>query len=219
MKSPPASFTNFLNSHLWETTGFTTKWMQLGLDSEPKARAQYSMQKGSKVPGFSVRETGLWVNNKMPELACSPDGLVTDPSEVPSEGILEIKTLKIFQSFPPSDLKSAVDSGNCLKKTLANACFNLQDDGSLKLKTSHLYYYQVQFQMLILEREWCDFVLYSPKGEASIERIRRDDSFKQSMISPIQDLWRRVYAPELFEMRVPRGLTPFLYCEESWYCE
>ena len=40
-------------------------------------------------------------------------------------------------------------------------CFGKSEDGVLHLRTSHMYYAQVQGEMAIMELEWCDFVVYS----------------------------------------------------------
>lgn len=37
-------------------------------------------------------------------------------------------------------------------------------NGELKLKTSHDYYYQVQGQLHITERQYCYFIVWTPKG-------------------------------------------------------
>ena len=49
-------------------------------------------------------------------------------------------------------------------------------DKKFQLKRSHPYYCQVQGQMAITERAWCDFVVYTSKGIA-IDRITFDKLF------------------------------------------
>ncbi|CAG2232629.1 unnamed protein product [Mytilus edulis] len=63
----------------------------------------------TKVPDFKVEKTGFWVCKMWPELECSPDGLVTDPSETQKHGLLEIKCLKIFRKIAPSDLFKSLE--------------------------------------------------------------------------------------------------------------
>jgi hypothetical protein len=53
----------------------------------------------------------------------------------------------------------------------------LQDvDGCRSLKISHKYYTQVQMQMAMTKRHWCDFVVYSTHS-MYLERIRFDPVF------------------------------------------
>ena len=40
-------------------------------------------------------------------------------------------------------------------------CLGKIEDGVLHLRTSHMYYAQVQGEMAIMELEWCDIVVYS----------------------------------------------------------
>jgi len=80
---------------------------------------------------------------------------------------------------------------------------------TLELKTTHSYYYQIQFQLAITGLQWCDFVLWSPVGKPNIERIRRDEQLIVPMIGNVTSLWQKVIGPEIFEMRVPRKLFPF----------
>lgn len=83
------------------------------------------------------------------------------------------------------------------------------------LKRSHSYYYQRQQIFLVTERDYCDFILYVESGPDSVERISRDEALIAKILEYIQALWMRVIAPEIFEMRVPRELLPFILQESS----
>eukprot|EP00795_Rhopilema_esculentum_P003994 gene3994-20079_t len=75
-----------------------------------------------------------------------PDGIIIgDGKEV---GIVEIKCLKIFRSRNVEDLLSDISKGTIPKKLIQRQCFLIHDDGSLKLKQEHKYYYKVQLQLL-----------------------------------------------------------------------
>jgi hypothetical protein len=45
-------------------------------------------------------------------------------------------------------------------------------DGKLSLKKSHYYYYQIQGQLAIANRDFCDLVVYADK-DMHIERVPR----------------------------------------------
>ena len=208
---PVHRYLSFLRRNLWGLDTFhPTKWMAYGSNKESTARDLYCQIKQQQQPSYTVDECGLFVNLALPELGASPDGLVFDPSEIPTDGLLEIKVLKLLQEFKPTEIKNALQDGKLLKTRLQSSCISLTDDGKLELKQGHAYYYQIQFQLLVCDRKWCDFVLYSSKGSPSIQRIWRDDTFIQTMYRPILNFWHKVMAPEIFEMRVPRNLTPFV---------
>ena len=80
----------------------------------------------------------------------------------------------------------------------------------MHLKKSHDYYYQIQCQLLVTEREFCDFVLYAKDGPISVQRIYRDQQLICDILLKLSALWKRVIAPEIIEMRVPRDLKPFV---------
>ena len=98
---------------------------------------------------------------------------------------------------------------------LYSACFArpTSKNATLELKTTHAYYFQIQFQLAVTGLKWCDFVLWSPIGKPNIERVRRDDQHIDGMIANVTSLWHHVIAPEIFEMRVPRKLFPFILYE------
>lgn len=80
-----------------------------------------------------VNDVGLIILNDY--VACSPDGLIGD------DGIIEIK-------IP--------DCHNYLEQVLA-----IHKDGEKAISNEH--YAQMQFNMYVSKRSWCDYVLYNPK--------------------------------------------------------
>ena len=70
-------------------------------------------------------------------------------------------------------------------------------------------------QLQVTERKFCDFVLYAEQGPVSIERIYPDLNVIGEISSNLTTFWKRVIAPEFFEMRVPRRLNPFILSDDS----
>ena len=135
--------------------------MRYGLKSEPKAILKYEEQSNTV-----VCKSGLWVNPNYPFLGCSPDGIVGE------DGLLEIKSLKIFKD---STIESVVEKWSTLPKVVTQKqCFIIKD-GQCILESSHDYYYQIQMQLLVTERIFCYFVLYAENGPVSIQRIYRNE--------------------------------------------
>jgi hypothetical protein len=53
-------------------------------------------------------------------------------------------------------------------------------------------------QLLVTERDFCDFILYAEEGEVSVERIFRNESLINEILNSLTALWFRVLAPEIF---------------------
>ncbi|KAG9278156.1 hypothetical protein AMEX_G5969 [Astyanax mexicanus] len=125
-----------------------TAAMKRGLALEPVAIQEYCQMKNTNdCPcGFVIHPDAPW-------LGSSPDGLVFDPTESPPFGLVEIKC---------PNAKSYVD------------CSYLKmQSGTMKLKQTHSYYWQVQGQLLLTGMEGCDFVVFAEE-DILIQRIYRD---------------------------------------------
>ena len=175
--------------------------MKYGLECEPKA-----IDKCEEQTKTTVCDSGLWVNPKYPFLGCSPDGLVG------KDGIIENKSHKIFQHLSIEDITSPNQS-SVPKDVINRQCFKIID-GILELKHGHDYYYQIQLQLLVTDRKYCDFALSAENGPVSIERIFRDELVIADIVKFLTSFWIRVIGPEIFEMSVPRNLHPLILPNE-----
>lgn len=97
----------------------------------------------------NVKKVGLVQLGKY--VACSPDGLVDE------DGLIEIKVL---------------DSNNHFQQML-----RIKKQGRDAIAKEH--YWQMQFNMYVCNREWCDYVLYSPQhlknnAQLYIYRLEKD---------------------------------------------
>ena len=81
-----------------------------------------------------VVETGSLRHPDLPMLSASPDGLVGD------DGLIEIK---------------CVGSANFMPY------LTVTDGATLKVAEPR-YYWQIQCQLAVTDRQWCDFVVYNP---------------------------------------------------------
>ena len=191
----------FIFTNIWGlgSQDFQTYWMHYGLECEPKAIMKYE-----SVTDEKVYPSGLWVDPKFPFLGCSPDGLVD------KDTVVEIKALKIFKQYSVQTVTSSTSP--VAKSVLSRQCFKVED-GRCVLKRSHAYYYQCQQILLVTGRKYCDFIPHAASGLDSVERIPRDEPLIEKIVSYLKTLWTRVIAPEVFEMRVPRDLNPFVLTE------
>ena len=193
----------FIKSNIWkiDQEPFQSYWMKYGLESEPKAIEKYESQTNRE-----VSTSGFWVNPKYPFLGSSPDGLVGE------DGIIEIKSLKIFKHHTIESVSS--NKSSVPKVVINKQCFTVNNN-KCELRHSHEYYYQIQMQLLVTEKEFCDFILYAENGPVSIERIYRDEHITADILKWLTSFWTRIIAPELFEMRIPRNLYPFIFPESG----
>ncbi|GFW54726.1 yqaJ domain-containing protein [Trichonephila clavipes] len=90
-----------------------------------------------------VKECGSFVDPENPCLCASPDGLIG------SDGLIEIKC-------PYTQPKILRNSVYLIKNTV-------HEDGSIHLPSIHKSYYQIQGQLNIANRKWCDLFFWAEK--------------------------------------------------------
>ena len=133
---------------------------------------------------------GFVISEENPFLGASPDGYVYDPSTLQSFGLVEIKCPYKYRAYTPTEASLKSDFF-CEIVTQTNG------DQMFQLKQNHSYYCQVQGQMAITDRTWCDFVVYTSKGIA-VERIPFDKDFwKNELLPKLVDFFDNCVAPEL----------------------
>ena len=141
--------------------------LQMKLDHgkfyEPIAIQLYERYMTSINHNIQYEKCGLVVDHINFILGASPDGKVIDCTERFMYGILEVKCSEEYKDFDP---KSYVHIAK-------NPCLELDGSDKLSLKKDHPYYDQVQMQLAITTRSWCDFIFYTLKGMA-IDRVKFD---------------------------------------------
>ena len=114
----------------------------------------------SAVYETEVKEVGLVEDREYfpGYVVCSPDGLVGD------DGIIEIKCLVAKYITQYTEGKHAND-------------FYIEP----KYRT------QVQFNLLVTQRKWCDFIYYHPRVGLRVQRIERDPMYQQQILDALND--------------------------------
>jgi len=133
--------------------------MKWGILNEGIARTNYQLRTGNK-----VKEVGF-MRSTLGEYGVSPDGLVGD------DGLLEIKCLMTH---------------NHLYNIFQNAMSVFSDDdASIRDLLPKDYRAQVQMQLWVTGREWCDFVGYDSRLPVGLDmfvvRVPRDETFIELM--------------------------------------
>lgn len=177
---------------------FSTPATRHGIENEPVAIENYiSYQQSNGHPEIAVSPTGFYISVEHPFLGASPDGAVYDPANTLQPfGFLEIKCPYANRSQTPAE--ACGTSGFC--------CDLDASSGNLLLKESHPYYSQIQGQMGIGERPWCDFVVYTSKG-ISVQRIAFNEQFWRNKLLPkLTSFYDNCVVPELVSPLHPLGL-------------
>lgn len=154
--------------------------IEYGRLNEPIALTSYA-----QLTGLHVKPCGLFVSldENKGFLAASPDGLVGDNK------IVEIKCPYSGRALTPHEIPARN----------RNFCCTFEND-KLKLKRKHNYYYQVQGQLYVTQRQYCDFVIWTPKG-ISIETIEADKTFISNMVQKLELFYYKHYGPDLVDSR------------------
>ena len=166
-------------------TDFTTPAIRYGIDNEKVAIEQYTQyQQANGHSELLVTESGFIINPSFPFLGASPDGAVYDPSNQDHPfGFVEVKCP--YSARDKTPLEAAANPSFCCSST----------SSSLTLKRHHAYYAQIQGQMAIGERSWCDFVIYTPKG-LSIQRVLFDSQYWTENFPKLKSFYDNCIAPE-----------------------
>ena len=156
---------------------------------EPSAFEQYQAQLPSSMV---LRKAGIYISDTG-FLAASPDGIVSSVGEI-DYGIIEIKC-----------------PYTCRNMSVVEACSKIKpfycelENGQVKLKRNHQYYYQVQGTMGIVGVEWCDFVIWTTKG-MTIERIQFDKIFWTTCLTYLKSVYLEYVLPEIIYPRISNNL-------------
>ena len=96
--------------------------------------------------------------------------------------------------------KYSVMNGSCL----------YLDGNVIHLIKTHEYLYQVQCQMFVTNRNYCDFFVCTTK-DSFCERIRYDEQFMGSVVQKVDILYEQLILPKIF----PRELKNTLLIEKQ----
>ena len=129
---------------------------------------------------------GFTICQQYPFLGATPNGGVYDPTNLEHPfGLLEVKCPYSHKEHTPVEACSN-----------SKFCCEL-NDGTIRLKNNHSYFCQIQGQMAICKRQWCDFVIYTTKGIA-INRVHFNEEFWTSQLLPcLIEFYSKCFAPEI----------------------
>jgi len=75
------------------------------------------------------------------------------------------------------------------------------ENGELHLSQQHHYYAQVQGELAVMDREWCDFVVYS-NGEVVVDHILADLEYWDTLQEKLEEFYVRYMVPEILPGKI-----------------
>ena len=162
-----------------------------GIENESRAIQAYIDHKQScGINELTVGPCGFYICDAHPFLGATPDGTVYDPTNPEQPfGFLEVKCPYSHRDRTPTE--ACAMPGFCCE-------IDTQSDGTqvIKLRRNHPYYAQVQGQMAVGDRPWCDFIIYTTS--ISIERIYFDlDYWLHTLLPKLEDFFDNCLGPEI----------------------
>lgn len=161
------------------TVLFTSAATDWGTKKEAVARKVYIAKMNDEHTNFKCQEAGLVLNEKYPQFGASLDGHTS--CDCCGKGCLEIKCPFSMKDKHHLDLSWLLDS---------------QSNNTKQLERRHPYYSQIQMQLFMFDRQFCDFFVWSP-NDVHMERIYPDKDFWTSISEKALNFHKQVIVPEL----------------------
>jgi len=155
---------SFIKQLLISNQELSTPAVHWGKCKEPVALQRYiDLQLTSGHNGLVAVKAGFVISEDFPFLGATPDACVHDPSRTDQYGLVEIKCPYKYRDVLPE--QAALQSDFC------SYIMVKERKNILQLRRNHIYYSQVQGQMAITKRNWCDFVILYTQPKALLSKL------------------------------------------------
>lgn len=180
---------NLVKNIMYSPNVLNVPALAYGRKNEPIALQQLEKQEH-----ITVQLCGLFIDNNLQFLGATPDGLVGE------DGLVEVKCPS---SAAGVDLDKAVLEGKVRYLT-----YSSDSSKVMSLKTTHEYYYQIQGQLHITNRNFCLLAIWTSKEHpVKCIKIHRDDIFwKEKMEKQLIQFYNDCMVPELVDPRHTRNM-------------
>ena len=143
-------------------------------------------------------------------LGTTPDGLIS--CKCCGDGLLEIKCPYKYRDVHPC---SVVDKDFCLQPN---------DKRQMLLSNNHPYFYQIQGQLAVCNREYCDFIVWTTVG-VHVERIPHVPDVFESLKPLLNTFFQKEILPLLLrgensishEKEIEPEKRLFCHCQKEEY--
>ncbi|XP_076670751.1 uncharacterized protein LOC143370039 [Andrena cerasifolii] len=154
--------------------------LQYGRENEANALRQMEEELG-----IHILPCGLFIDDTVLHLGATPDGLVDH------DKIVEVKCPESAMDLTPAEAIKQL--GNIRRIFKGN-----------DMNQNHHYYYQVQGQLHVTNRQQALFCLWTPKG-MNVITVPRDDSFRATeMEKKLRKFYEDCMLPEIIDSRYNR---------------
>lgn len=171
---------------------FSSIAIDWGVKNESRAILSYiSYQHTKGLGSLTVGPCGFLVSESHPFLGATPDGTVYDPSDLQHPfGFIEVKCPYTHRNHTP--IEACSSPGFC-----CNLVLHSDGHQALQLRRNHIYFAQVQGQMGVGKRPWCDFVIYTSRG-INVERVPFDEDYWHNNLLPkLESFFDNCLGPEI----------------------
>lgn len=153
----------------------------------------FALQQLASQENVVIEECGLYVDPDCPYIGATPDGRVGDSM------IVEVKC-------PVAAFKLGM--ATAIKQNKVQILKHNKKDGSTSINNNSNWYYQVQGQLHVTNKNRCLFGIWGGEKEPmEVIYINRDDQFwKEKMKPKIIDFYHNHILPELVDSRQTRGM-------------
>ena len=153
-----------------------------GKENEDTARTAYEMYKAQEGDPVFVERVGFVQHKTLDWVGTSPDGLVGE------KGMIEIKC--------PWNSANHLLTIIYASKKLAAALLGEKDAQLVPVPEEHLP--QIQGNLWVLEREWCDFISFDPRVPEHLQlyvaRVHRDDAYIKNLETEVKKFLEEIEA-------------------------
>lgn len=149
---------------------------------EDDALEWYLQQMQNNHENLVVLPSGFVICKKYPFIGAMPDGTAT--CDCCGEVNVVIKCLDCRNDFPL--VEDMQDENFCLEKY----------GNHFQLKKSHMYYYQIQSQLYVCDKEFSDVIVLT-KADYHVERIELDVDMAEDIMTKSKQFFSQVILPEL----------------------
>lgn len=140
---------------------------------------------------LKIQSCGLFINPELPYLGATPDGLID------KDGLIEIKCPSSCSEMTPEE---------CIKAKKFTFFVYNSDFDTIEMNKKHKYYYQIQGQMRISNREFCIFVLWTPLGVYTHKILFDANFWDKCMKFKLRQFYYECLLPEIIDPRYTRGM-------------
>ena len=181
------------------------------------ASAHVEYQHNCREVAVEIHKCALVVDKSLSWLVVIPERIVIDPSEK------ELSPSLMDQwQFLQTRLLGSKMPFLMWEKTILEATWNvsafcsIEQDGCMFLSESHTYFYQVQTEMHVTNSKWCDFVVWLPLDQPSIQQVCYDPEFMSKTIVKAQKFYFDQFLPAVLPYICNSITTDRNFIQQFW---